>query len=423
MTTAVYSPAVYSPADIEVLIVNGLYYATEQSADRDALRRIILAMASQLEAARDGITAFNAQVDQTDPQCPIGTALTRAGLTRSPGLEPTYNQLRQQVNRLIKLLGSDGAIENPAAGQGMAIYPRWGHDSVAETIEITASHVLHGLPLSHEQHVEACAEIGGLTAGQLAVEHGCPVHAGAVHGGEAQELRLGIEAILELAYDDNHIKDDLQQLLNRVDAGDSLAHMERAKKAQGALDGSPDTSKNALKRCTDSGTKIDKPLDTVGDFCQAIERQLGMKAPLSAEGSLGTTWNGLNLFHHQQESELATARDAGHQVIHDSIPIGSVKDSTPGERPAPGEQCPTAPLHWALITHDLTCALSHLSSMAKSLPREMTASSLERPILDLAIAAVAFTVQLAIETEGSQDAIELRELERKLIASLRRVYT
>jgi hypothetical protein len=50
----------------------------------------------------------------------------------------------------------------------------------------------------------------------------------------------------------------------------------------------------------------------------------------------------------------------------------------------------------------------------------MVTSLTERPILDLAVAAVAFTIQLTIETEDRQDALELRALERKLIASMDR---
>jgi len=87
MTTA------YNLAEIEQLIVDGRYHATERPADINWMRRTILAMAAQLEAARDGLLAFSAQVAQTDPQCPIGTALSFVGLTRSPGSEPMYDQL------------------------------------------------------------------------------------------------------------------------------------------------------------------------------------------------------------------------------------------------------------------------------------------------------------------------------------------
>lgn len=58
---------------------------------------------------------------------------------------------------------------------------------------------------------------------------GCAVHVGAVHGGEAEELRAGIE---QLIADDEEliwraVRRELQDLLDRVDARDSLAHLER----------------------------------------------------------------------------------------------------------------------------------------------------------------------------------------------------
>lgn len=62
----------------------------------------LAAMADQLEAAGGALDVLAAQVDQTDPQCPIGTALTRAGVTRSVGPEPTYDQLRQQHEALVQ---------------------------------------------------------------------------------------------------------------------------------------------------------------------------------------------------------------------------------------------------------------------------------------------------------------------------------
>ena len=61
----------------------------------------------------------------------------------------------------------------------------------------------------------------------------CPVHANAAHGGEAEELRSGVEKILELSYDSpielrgDSICAELQRLLDRVDARDSLAWIER----------------------------------------------------------------------------------------------------------------------------------------------------------------------------------------------------
>lgn len=407
-----------------------------------------------------------------------------SNLANTPGDGDSEN-LRPRLRDITSQLTAAAAL-GEGAGQGEVVAPRPGHDSVAEAIELATSHALHGLPLSHEQHVEACAKVGRLAVGQLAIEHGCPVHSGAVHGGEAQELRKGIEAILELANDDdNDVKDDLQQLLDRVDAGDSLAHMEWGKRgslnnttdtkkrllrmierygterAQEALAGSRDARMDTLKRhseqiskaLADIGAKIDKPLAAVGDLDRALslldmarsgkdlpdawadeidmlkERHAVppegsvLKVPLSVEGHLGATWDSLDRVHHQQaigiataKSELAIARVAGHLVIHDSI-VHTVKDA---KDPTPGEPRHASLLHWALMTHDLTCALGHLASMASRIPRGTVTSLTECPILDLAVAAVAFTIQLTIETEDHQDALELRALERKLIASMDR---
>lgn len=51
----------------------------------------------------------------------------------------------------------------------------------------------------------------------------CPVHDGQVHGGEAEELRHGLEHLLA---NDSVTPRQVQALLDRVDARDSLAHGE-----------------------------------------------------------------------------------------------------------------------------------------------------------------------------------------------------
>lgn len=68
--------------------------------------------------------------------------------------------------------------------------------------------------------------------------HGCPEH-GFIHGGEAEELRSGIEAIIAEIDDGEDedslgrlraigsgLKHDLQRLLDKTDARDSLAFGE-----------------------------------------------------------------------------------------------------------------------------------------------------------------------------------------------------
>lgn len=68
---------------------------------------------------------------------------------------------------------------------------------------------------------------------------GCPVHHGAIHGAEAEELRTGIERLItsceQMPWDSGHSRYDipvvtvqsLQELLEYVDARDSLAHIEK----------------------------------------------------------------------------------------------------------------------------------------------------------------------------------------------------
>jgi hypothetical protein len=54
----------------------------------------------------------------------------------------------------------------------------------------------------------------------------CATHGGAVHGGEAEELRAGIEGLLRSEDHAGTLRLELQKLLDRVDARDSLAYRE-----------------------------------------------------------------------------------------------------------------------------------------------------------------------------------------------------
>jgi hypothetical protein len=54
----------------------------------------------------------------------------------------------------------------------------------------------------------------------------CERHGGAVHGREAEELRAGVERIIGQDFDVESVRDDLRQLLDDVDARDSLAFLE-----------------------------------------------------------------------------------------------------------------------------------------------------------------------------------------------------
>lgn len=64
----------------------------------------------------------------------------------------------------------------------------------------------------------ACTMAGGV----------CPEH-GFVHGHEAEELRKGIENIV-LSHTSRFWRDALRDLLDKVDARDSLAYLERRRR-------------------------------------------------------------------------------------------------------------------------------------------------------------------------------------------------
>lgn len=73
-----------------------------------------------------------------------------------------------------------------------------------------------------------------------------------------------------------------------------------------------------------------------------------------------------------------------------------------------------------LWTHDITCVLGALDRAARDYARPSLAAvkqSIEAIPRNLAVAAVAFTVQLAIE-ETDRDASEMRALEAELISEL-----
>jgi hypothetical protein len=60
----------------------------------------------------------------------------------------------------------------------------------------------------------------------------CAVHQGVVHGGEAEALRSGVELLIEIGGASVSVA-DLQSLLDRVEACDSLGHLERIDLAAG----------------------------------------------------------------------------------------------------------------------------------------------------------------------------------------------
>jgi len=60
----------------------------------------------------------------------------------------------------------------------------------------------------------------------------CPVHHFAKHGKEAEELRAGVQKLIADGTNEDtqavEVLDELSKLLDEVDAGDSLAYLERS---------------------------------------------------------------------------------------------------------------------------------------------------------------------------------------------------
>ncbi len=72
----------------------------------------------------------------------------------------------------------------------------------------------------------ATAKVNNCVMGQL-----CREHCGIVHGREAETLRAGVEDLLSVEPADGTVQArDLQDLLDRVDARDSLAYLEKRRK-------------------------------------------------------------------------------------------------------------------------------------------------------------------------------------------------
>lgn len=84
--------------------------------------------------------------------------------------------------------------------------------------------------------------------GQFCLEHNF------VHGAEAEELREGIEGILDtMATGDTLTANRLRALLNRVDARDSVAYGAHRKQTEAVDDTICDECKNVIPAVTEGG--------------------------------------------------------------------------------------------------------------------------------------------------------------------------
>lgn len=68
-----------------------------------------------------------------------------------------------------------------------------------------------------------------------------------------------------------------------------------------------------------------------------------------------------------------------------------------------------------LMTHDLWCVIGQLETVACRYSTDATTDVTSRRGRDLAIAAIAFTIQLAIDN-AARDPAAMRSLERELFA-------
>lgn len=77
----------------------------------------------------------------------------------------------------------------------------------------------------------------------------CPAHSDVVHGAEAEELRSGVQTLISRKhYAVSHLENALEDLLDRIDARDSLAFLEASKKKQVA-----EQPKKSCRACSHSG--------------------------------------------------------------------------------------------------------------------------------------------------------------------------
>jgi hypothetical protein len=125
-----------------------------------------------------------------------------------------------------------------------------GDPEVEEVIVLARSWLAYpGAPAIEpgEETATRFAKVVIQLAGACVVGVSCDRHGGAVHGREAEELRKGIERIIaQTVVDDacpdsaNDVLDELQRLLDGIDARDSLVFLEETKHKTKAIGVSPE---------------------------------------------------------------------------------------------------------------------------------------------------------------------------------------
>ena len=133
--------------------------------------------------------------------------------------------MTQSITQRFELLGLTNAI----VSQGWKRY-RSGGLSLDETLMLTVEGLVGALDqalatLTRRMQEEApVLQVKTDVRGCQVYKEECKEH-GFVHGAEAEELRKGLEALIE-DHPDRRWTDKVQNLLDRVDARDSLAYLE-----------------------------------------------------------------------------------------------------------------------------------------------------------------------------------------------------
>ncbi len=147
--------------------------------------------------------------------------------------------------------------------------------------------------------------------------HTCPVHDGELHGAEAEELRAGVEALIEQYMDGAVPSDKLQRLLDRVNARDSLAHLER-QDAQEQWRCPADSNECSIRReCTnkcgrkDSAAKVDPELcRRLAAECREDDERM-TRAPWEVRGNHGLFSADPGPNRHYQTQAVTSTPDYG----------------------------------------------------------------------------------------------------------------
>jgi len=155
--------------------------------------------------------------------CHPGNAPDRAGAVASSAHADPWpaGRVRAWMLRLAADLAEQGRTEHAGLlADGALVLPSGGSE---ERLRLVLESIGYDPGEIERAVVRACEPRSGDEGCPIRAA-GCPEH-GFVHGGEAEELRAGLEELLER---NGLTRDAVERLLDRVDARDSLALLEAA---------------------------------------------------------------------------------------------------------------------------------------------------------------------------------------------------